>query len=445
LKNWSYWVVVVSFIPSFIILMAEAPGFAVTLFTPMLILPPVVFLVTLRILFQWGLNRPTRNFLSTIHRAVLGDYRARYSCTKATCHFYQLSQAFNQFMDIVEKQTDELEKSRYLQNQLYENETIYRSALELTCERVFEADLTDNKLIYGQEIYRRTFSFLNTEQYDDMIKSISEQAIYDGDRTKYYNTFSIAHLREVFITADTMAVDLEYRQKLGSDEFQWMAATVIQTGNNANSLKVIGYVKNIDQRKRHELEILNQSQKDGLTALYNKRATQSLIESYLSREGNQNRGAVIMLDIDNFKSINDTLGHIQGDSALSQLGEKLQGLFRPVDVVGRIGGDEFLIYINDYSSMNTLTHKLDMLRAIFEDIHVGDDGSFQISGSIGVSLFPEDGKTYIELYQKADIALYIAKSRGKNCYYICGDRFGDQPAMHLNNSTRMNLCQTTSK
>ena len=439
--------IVLSLVPSLLILAVETHGFDMnhfmsgTLFLIVVILP-----IALWLLFDWLLIKPTQDFLNTIRRAINGDYRARFSCDKINESFYLLSQSFNKFMSIVEEQTDELMKSRYLQNQLYENETIYRSALELTCERLFEADLTHNKLIYGQEVYNRTFSFLKTELYDEIIKSIAEHAIHDDDKKNYLDTFSRAHLLDLFSTGDATEIELEYRQKFENGEIQWMAATLIHlTSNSCGSIKVIGYVKNIDQHKRHELEILKQSQKDGLTTLYNKKMTQSLIEAYLSCEGSKSKSAVIMLDIDNFKNINDTLGHIQGDAALSQIGEKLQNLFRSVDIVGRIGGDEFLIFINDYNTLNILENKLDLIRAMFKEIHLGDDGNYQISGSIGVSLFPEDGNTYAGLYQKADQALYQAKSHGKNCYYFCDDRIGDQSLIQLNDPLHINLYRMISK
>jgi diguanylate cyclase (GGDEF)-like protein len=330
-------------------------------------------------------------------------------------------------MTIVEKQTDELVENRHLQNQLLENEKIYRSALELTCERVFEADLIHNKLIYGQDIYNRTFPFLKTELYGDIIESITENAIYYEDVDKFYKTLNRRNLIQLFTTTDTTEVNVEYRQVNEDGENVWVSATIIHLSeDDDHSLKVIGYVKNIDARKRSELEILKQSQKDGLTNLYNKMVTQSLIENYLLSEGSSGRHAAIMLDIDNFKHINDTLGHIQGDAALLQVAEKLQGLFRATDIVGRIGGDEFFILLKNYVSTEKLVEKLTAVCDLFKDIFLDEGGGYRISGSVGVSLYPEDGRSYTELYKEADHALYFAKEHGKNCYSICNNSFSDR-------------------
>ncbi len=431
MKSKSYWIVGASFIPFIIVLYAETRGFvqeALSLGT--LLVAALVLLATMLYVWYRFVAEPAQNFLKTIHRAIHGDYRARFSCGRENDVFYHLSQSFNQFMTIMEKQTDELVKNRHLQNQLYENEKIYRSALELTCERVFEADLTHNKLIYGQSAYNRIFPFLKTELYDEIIKSIAVNAIHEDDIKQFLNTFNRANLLTLFNSGGTAEINLEYRQIMKNGEIRWMAGTLIHLSNNGDdSMKAIGYVKNIDERKRYELEVLKQSQKDGLTGLYNKLVTQSLVESYLANDGCKVPNAAIMLDIDNFKGFNDSLGHIQGDAALTHVAEGLQKVFRSTDVVGRIGGDEFFILVKNYGSLDALTEKLDGLCAMFRKIRLGDDNSHPISGSIGVSLYPQDGKNYAELYKKADAALYRAKAKGKDCYHICSQEDSDDPRL----------------
>ena len=192
-----------------------------------------------------------------------------------------------------------------------------------------------------------------------------------------------------------------------------------------DSLKVIGYVKNIDEKKRQELEILKLSQKDGLTGLYNKKFTQSLIEDFLAGEGAAGRHASIMIDIDNFKRINDTFGHVQGDAALTIVAQKLAGLFRSSDVVGRVGGDEFFILMQNYSSPDSLIEKLRAVRDLFGKVRL-EDADFRLSGSVGVSLYPEDGMDYRDLYKKADIALYYSKAHGKDRFYLYSGRWGEK-------------------
>ncbi len=438
-----YWMIIILFVPSILILASETPIFSMQYITLTDLIIPTIFLLG-SLLFVWNryFIKPAKDFFNTINRAIHGDYRARFSCNQENESFHKLSLSFNQFMTIVEKQTEELVENRHLQNQLLENEKIYRSALELTCERVFEADLIHNKLICGQDIYNRTFPFIKTELYGDIIEAITGNAIYFEDADKFYDTFNRQTLINLFTQTDTTEVNLEYRQNNENNENFWVSATVIHlSDDDGESLKVIGYVKNIDARKRSELEVLKQSQKDGLTGLYNKVVTQSMIESYLNCEGSTGKHAAIMLDIDNFKNINDTLGHIQGDNALIKVAQKLQSLFRTTDIVGRIGGDEFFILIKNYSTSDMLIERLRAICNLFSNIRLDDINniSYKISGSIGVSLYPDDGKTYTDLYKKADIALYYSKEHGKNRYSIYNKYFSDKSRVQQTDSAETKI------
>ena len=428
MKGKSFWFLICCFLPPVLVCAGITKGFRQELLSPeVLLIFSAVLLLLLLVAWYRYVDRPTFDFLNAINRAIRGDYRARFSCCAENDNFRKLSAAFNQLMSCVESQTEELTENRHLQTQLYENEKIYRSALELTCERVFEADLTHNRLIYGHHIYQRAFPFLKTEMFDDMIRSIADRAVFEEDAEKYYNTFSRRSLLGAFRASGATEINLEYRQKNPSGDLSWVSATVILLSGSQDddSLKVIGYVKNIDAKKRQELEILKQSQKDGLTGIYNKKFTQSLIEEFLSGEGASGRHAAIMVDIDNFKQINDTFGHIQGDAALALVAQRLAGLFRSTDIVGRIGGDEFFVLMQNYSSADSLIEKLYAVRDLFGKIRL-EEADTRVSGSIGVSLYPEDGTDYRELYKKADVALYYSKAHGKDRFYLYSGRHGEK-------------------
>lgn len=381
----------------------------------LLVFSAVLFVVSTVYLWRRFVVKPAQEFLRSINRAIQGDFMARFSCEPKNANFIPLSKSFNQFMAIMENQTSELIQSRTMQSELYENEKIYRTALELTCERVFEADLTHNKFLYGLESYNRVFPFLQSEMYDEVLKTIAEHTVHKEDAEKFYSTLSRSNLMNTFTSGATKEINMEYRQKTSDREIQWMAATLILLcGHGENDLTVVGYVKNIDKRKRHELEIIQQSQKDGLTGIYNKSVTQSLIESFLADDGVKGNHAAVMLDIDDFKHINDTLGHIEGDYALAQVAARMQLLFQSTDILGRVGGDEFFLLIKNYGSKEALLEKLEKLSDACRQICLGRDGICTITGSIGAALYPQDGTSYRDLYRKADKALYHSKKHGKN-------------------------------
>ena len=125
-----------------------------------------------------------------------------------------------------------------------------------------------------------------------------------------------------------------------------------------------------------------------------------------------------MLDVDNFKQINDTYGHLVGDEVLHHIGEELKRCFRKYDVVGRVGGDEFLVFMKGIPGLEIAKKGAAKILKIFVE---NENALRSVSASIGVALYPRDGQNFKNLYQKADEALYRAKQTGKNRYFLSID------------------------
>lgn len=158
---------------------------------------------------------------------------------------------------------------------------------------------------------------------------------------------------------------------------------------------------------------------DALTRLLNKAATEERIRDLLQVDRCR-QGALIVLDIDNFKHINDTYGHIFGDSVIRRTADCLKDLILREGVFGRFGGDEFVLFLPDLSG-EELTEILNtILRGLSEGI-VLPDPSETFSVSVGAALMPPTEKDYSELFQSADEALYEAKAAGRNCWRIAGN------------------------
>ncbi len=177
-----------------------------------------------------------------------------------------------------------------------------------------------------------------------------------------------------------------------------------------NSVKAIGEIKNVDEETRSLQKLRDDVQRDAFTGLYNKIATAELIERELTLESTQ-RGVLCIVDVDNFKQVNDSLGHARGDAVIKDISSGLSRIFRSDDVVGRIGGDEFLVYIKNMPKLGALLVKLDNVLKFFRQTLEDDGVEVEISCSIGIALFPKDGNTYQELYNRADKALYRSKKR----------------------------------
>ena len=126
-----------------------------------------------------------------------------------------------------------------------------------------------------------------------------------------------------------------------------------------------------------------------------------------------------MVDTDNFKQINDTHGHITGDLVLSEMAAGMKRNVRKDDLVGRIGGDEFTIFLKNISSATTAMDKAEELLAMFQQLFSNEKKPIAVTCSMGIAMYPRDGESFQELYECADKALYQAKQRGKNgcCMY----------------------------
>jgi len=177
------------------------------------------------------------------------------------------------------------------------------------------------------------------------------------------------------------------------------------------------YLRDITERKKYEDEIRFLAFYDKLTELPNRILLQDrLRRAILRSKRNGQRGAVLFLDLDRFKNINDSMGHEAGDCVLREVAKRLLSCLRDADTVARLGGDEFVILLEGFDhpdNIHSVTHRL--LFALAQDIpHRGF--SLSVTGSIGISFFPEDGETVEELLKASDTAMYHGKSKGRNTY-----------------------------
>ncbi len=168
------------------------------------------------------------------------------------------------------------------------------------------------------------------------------------------------------------------------------------------------------QASKSKRELEDKADTDLLTDLNNKMATERKIKEYMEAYP-KSRSLLLIIDLDNFKKINDTLGHAFGDEVLRQTGMRLQSMFRVTDIIGRVGGDEFIVFLKDISDIEHIEREGRKLELFFRQFEVGEYVKYSINASIGGAIFSEDGETFEELYKAADSALYHSKKRGKNC------------------------------
>ena len=188
------------------------------------------------------------------------------------------------------------------------------------------------------------------------------------------------------------------------------------------------------ERKRFESRLEYMATHDDLTGLPNRQMFNFTLGLALERarrgQHNQNRGglvAVMLLDLDNFKQINDTFGHLEGDKLLSAVATRLQSCMRKSDTVARMGGDEFTLVLENISDQDDSIITAQKVLASLSEPFDLQDGKLHTSASIGISLYPGDGLTPESLLQHADIAMYQAKQT-RNCYHFYTPVMGSVPS-----------------
>lgn len=210
--------------------------------------------------------------------------------------------------------------------------------------------------------------------------------------------------------------------------------------------QVIAFIRDVSAWRDLEAELRHLATHDVLTGLPNRALFSSRLEQAIGQSSRQDKKlALMLLDLDNFKQVNDSLGHQQGDQMLLLTAERLQSCTRQTDMVARLGGDEFGVILTDVKSFEDLSVIAEKILKTLEPAYLLEGQEISGGGSLGISLFPDDGETVEELMANADAAMYHAKSEGRNCYrfYTAELNRQTQENMQIQSRLRLALEQNT--
>jgi len=209
--------------------------------------------------------------------------------------------------------------------------------------------------------------------------------------------------------------ELEIHSHEESSRLVWVSVeTITKADAFKNTVIMVTDISEI-KRSRQQLEYI--ATHDILTDLPNRVLLYDRLEVSINRvQRSDSIGAVIFLDIDNFKDINDNFGHSYGDELLKICAKKLTSTLREKDTVGRLGGDEFLIIIDEFYSINDIEVVVKKLLAKFDQLVQVRDVEFDLSVSMGISIYPDNGVEVEQLINEADVAMYNIKESGRNNY-----------------------------
>ena len=235
----------------------------------------------------------------------------------------------------------------------------------------------------------------------------------------------LADEEAILVSAGTKSEAAQYRMVTRDGRTIWVSddASVIKNGSGA-SLYWSGILSDITDRKVLEEQLKHQAFHDPLTGLANRALFVDRVEHALARgERDGMRVAVLFVDLDDFKTINDSLGHNGGDEVLVAVAGRLRECFRPGDTFARFGGDEFAILVEDTSLSNATSVAYRIVDALSEPFSIGGR-EVMIHASVGIEFAEAQGTRTDELLRNADVAMYVAKGKGKARYQLF------EPSMH---------------
>ncbi len=313
-----------------------------------------------------------------------------------------------------------------------------RRSLKREREQLHAIKKAERELAVSEERYRIImeqaadpicdYNFQTQELYcsNPFVERFGLDVGVDGLLDKLYHSDVIFHedkariMRDIFGFIDgTSPKNPEYRIKNVDNHYYWyrVRSTVIRDKRGA-PLRMIAFITDVDRQKKENISLKKRAEHDLLTGLYNRVTTTALIDKAISESNSNSCHALCTIDIDNFKNVNDTLGHLVGDEVIVEIASEIQNQFREDDIMGRIGGDEFVVFLKDISPED-VQRKSKILQEIFCNTHPREDEDYKITGSIGIAFYPRHGKSYRELFAKADTAMYHAKNSGKDacCIY----------------------------
>ncbi len=234
----------------------------------------------------------------------------------------------------------------------------------------------------------------------------------DCEAIKFFRRFNPSYLHDIH-ESGRRRLSFKYLRELSDGNRHWVHCIVrFITDVDSGHLCVMLSAQNIDEQKVEEEELILSAKMDRMTMLLNRETTMEMIHKTLKEEPDKLH-ALFMIDVDNFKSLNDTYGHQAGDEFLIRFAAEIKNCFDDRDFAGRIGGDEFFALMCDAQDVESIQARAEELlngiqkaSAQYSDIH--------ISASIGIGLYPTNGRSIGQLYAHADKALYQAKRKGKN-------------------------------
>ena len=300
----------------------------------------------------------------------------------------------------------DVHRSKMNQNRMQMDLKQYRALFANTQNVTFEWDLVNDNIIFSEHWYD-IFGY-EPKRRQALAELATDSHFHPDDITQIYSL--IHHLQK---GGQQQSIDVRIAKADG--RYLWCRFQAVAVhDDDGNLVKILGLIVNIDDEKRAAKELQEKAERDSLTKLLNKNTARKQAEEYISSLAEGAPCALLLIDLDNFKSVNDNYGHMFGDTVLTSTAREIKKMFRSQDIIARIGGDEFMVLMRGISDPELVKNRCQRLLYSLQSMFRAQMPDCNVSCSIGIAMAPAHGKTYFDLFQRADQALYQVKDRGKN-------------------------------
>ncbi len=247
------------------------------------------------------------------------------------------------------------------------------------------------------------------ESFSRVMDRHIRELLLPGDQEAYRMRLSAETIKKMYLEGSRTG-KASFRRRVDG-RYRWVELVVhVFQEEYAENMYALMYLKDIDMEKKRELAQERAARRDSLTGVFNRGVFEKEVTAYMAR-ARGGRGALLLVDLDDFKSINDRYGHLEGDAALKSLTGILKNVFGNAGIVGRLGGDEFMVFVKNIDTKADMDRSMRLLTEALEKAC-----SIPVSCSVGITFADKEEFCYKESIKQADIALYESKRKGKNTH-----------------------------
>lgn len=360
--------------------------------------------------------RPVKAISLASKKIADGDYHQKI-VVPSDIELGTLAGSFNMMSSHLLKSFADLEKVNVSLEETVAKRTVALSASEnrfrLITQSVHDAIISitsEGRVVFWNAAAQVIFGYADTEILDKPLTMIMPERYRKGHERGLLN------FEEGSFTLEGKTVELHGINKKGEEfPLELTLASWQEEGERYYS----AVIRDITERKKSEEKIYHQANFDVLTDLPNRNYFMHLFSSSLSLSQRLDKPLALMfIDLDRFKWVNDNLGHAAGDQLLIDVAQRLKICLRESDTVARLGGDEFTVILPDFEDKKGVLEVADKILKQLSTVFILENQETYISGSIGITLFPEDGTEVESLLKNADHAMYVAKKSGRNAYWL---------------------------